>query len=524
MNSKPALTDWRKNMIKKLKERSVLFGLIFTVAAALFTVGMTWVAYIDTQAYARMQTFLFDCGVDTICALISAALYYGCMKQEGDGARAFRTLNVFVSAGFVVNFMVFFTSGMPEQRAAAFVFVILSKLIDLAMIYYFYQYMRRTLNFKGKLADWADKIIPILLVLENLVILSNIFYPLTFLVDESGMYQATGASLLEDIYLAVASLMTAILIIRSENPHSQKVAGLTFICLPLVNYVMVGGTFGNASQYGMILVSLIIMYCIIFNYKSSKLAATQTELNMATEIQASMLPSIFPAFPNREEIDLYASMDPAKEVGGDFYDFFMIDDDHLGVVIADVSGKGVPAALFMMISKTVVQNYAKLGISAAEVLNKANEALCAQNKMEMFVTTWIGILELSTGKMTCANAGHEYPAICHNGKFELFKDRHGLVLGGMEGARYRNYELQLDKGDKIFVYTDGVPEATSANTELYGTDRMIEALNSSPSANPKEILRVVRASVDAFVGAAEQFDDLKMLCLEYRGLTEKDSK
>jgi Serine phosphatase RsbU, regulator of sigma subunit len=144
--------------------------------------------------------------------------------------------------------------------------------------------------------------------------------------------------------------------------------------------------------------------------------------------------------------------------------------------------------------------------------------------MEMFVTTWIGILELSTGKMTCANAGHEYPAICHNGKFELFKDRHGLVLGGMEGARYRNYELQLDKGDKIFVYTDGVPEATSANTELYGTDRMIEALNSSPSANPKEILRVVRASVDAFVGAAEQFDDLTMLCLEYRGLTEKDSK
>lgn len=137
--------------------------------------------------------------------------------------------------------------------------------------------------------------------------------------------------------------------------------------------------------------------------------------------------------------------------------------------------------------------------------------------MEMFVTTWIGILELSTGKMTCSSAGHEYPAIYHNGKFELLKDKHGFVLGGMEGARYKNYEIMFEKGDKIFVYTDGVPEATNANTELFGTDRMIDALNSAPNANPKEILKNVRASVDAFVGAAEQFDDLTMVCVEYRG-------
>ena len=504
-------------MILKLKKHSVWFGLIFTVASALFLVGMTSVAYFDANAYARMQTFLFDCGIDTIASLVSAALYFGCMKQEGDGAKAFRALNVFVSAGFAVNFLMYFTIGVPEYRVATFIFVMLSKLIDLAMIYYFYQYMSRSLGFQGKLALWTNRIIHILLVFENLVILSNLFYPTTFLIDESGMYQTAGVSFLEDIFLVVASVLTAILIFRSENPRSQKIAGLTFIFLPLINYAMVGGTFGNASQYGMILVSLIIMYCIIFNDKSSRLAATQTELNMATEIQASMLPSNFPAFPEREEFDLYASMDPAKEVGGDFYDFFLIDDDHLGVVIADVSGKGVPAALFMMISKTVVQNFAMLGIGAAEVLKRANDALCAQNKMEMFVTTWIGILELSTGKMTCASAGHEYPAICRGGKFELFKDKHGFVLGGMEGARYRDYELQLEPGDKIFVYTDGVPEATSANTELFGTDRMLDALNSAPGASPKETLRVVRAAVDEFVGAAPQFDDLTMLCVEYRG-------
>ncbi|MBP3853706.1 MAG: serine/threonine-protein phosphatase, partial [Erysipelotrichaceae bacterium] len=200
-----------------------------------------------------------------------------------------------------------------------------------------------------------------------------------------------------------------------------------------------------------------------------------------------------------------------------FYDFFMIDENHLGVVIADVSGKGVPAALFMMISKTIVQNFAMLGISVAEVLENANEALCAQNKMEMFVTTWLGILEISTGKMTCASAGHEYPAIYRDGRFTLFKDKHGFVLGGMEGAKYKEYELQFKKGDKIFVYTDGVPEATNENHELFGTDRMIDALNRVPEADPKEILKNVRASVDAFVGTAEQFDDLTMLCLEYRG-------
>ena len=170
-----------------------------------------------------------------------------------------------------------------------------------------------------------------------------------------------------------------------------------------------------------------------------------------------------------------------------------------------------------MISKTIIQNFATLGIGAAETLRRANESLCAQNKMEMFVTTWISILEIPTGKMTCANAGHEYPALYHDGKYELFKDKHGFVLGGMEGARYREYEILLGKGDKIFVYTDGVPEATNENSELFGTDRMMAALNTAVNADPEETLRIVRSAVDGFVGSAEQFDDLTMLCLEYRG-------
>ena len=243
-----------------------------------------------------------------------------------------------------------------------------------------------------------------------------------------------------------------------------------------------------------------------------------TELHMANQIQASMLPHVFPPFPDRPELDIYASMDPAKEVGGDFYDFFMIDDDHLCLVMADVSGKSVPAALFMMISKVILQSCAMLGQSVSEILNRTNEALCSNNQVEMFVTVWLGILEISTGKMTAANAGHEYPAIKRaDGDFEIFRDKHGFVVGGMPRMKYKEYELQLHPGDKLFVYTDGVPEATNAENELFGTDRMIEALNSDHSADCQQLLLNVRRAVDGFVKDAEQFDDLTMMCLEYKG-------
>ena len=242
-----------------------------------------------------------------------------------------------------------------------------------------------------------------------------------------------------------------------------------------------------------------------------------TELDMATRIQEGMLPNSFPPYPNRMEFDLFASMTPAKEVGGDFYDFFLIDDDHLALVMADVSGKGVPGALFMMVSKTILKNSAMAGKSAAEILSMTNELICSNNKMQMFVTVWLGILEISTGVITAANAGHEYPALMKNGRFELYRDKHGFVIGGLEGMRYREYTMQLEKGDKLFLYTDGVPEATDANGELFGTDRMIDALNACAAKSPKGILIDVKRAVDAFVGSAEQFDDLTMLCIEYRG-------
>ena len=240
------------------------------------------------------------------------------------------------------------------------------------------------------------------------------------------------------------------------------------------------------------------------------------ELSVAAQIQADMLPRIFPPYPDRKEFDLYATMTPAKEVGGDFYDFFLIDHDHIGLVMADVSGKGVPAALFMMASKIMIANYAKMGRSPAEILSITNEAICANNKEEMFVTVWIGILEISSGKLIASNAGHEYPILKKDGNFEVYKDHHGMVLGYESCMKYTNYELSFNPGDKLFLYTDGVPEATDGDENLFGMDRMVQALNISSDAAPEEILKNVRKSVDEFVKEAEQFDDLTMLCFEYR--------
>ncbi len=242
------------------------------------------------------------------------------------------------------------------------------------------------------------------------------------------------------------------------------------------------------------------------------------ELSLATRIQSAMLPHLVPAFPDRKDFDIIGNMLPAKEVGGDFYDYYLVDDDHLCMVIADVSGKGVPAALFMMASKIILQSVAMLGGSPAEILTKTNEAICSNNEAQMFVTVWLGILELSTGKLTCANAGHEYPIFKHpGGRFELFKDKHGFVIGGMAGMKYKEYEMQLEPGTKLFVYTDGAPEATNANQELFGTDRLVEALNSGADTTPMDVLINVKKAVDGFVLDAEQFDDLTMLCLEYKG-------
>ena len=230
-----------------------------------------------------------------------------------------------------------------------------------------------------------------------------------------------------------------------------------------------------------------------------------------------MLPCIFPAFPERKEIDIYATMEPAKEVGGDFYDFFMVDDTHLAIVMADVSGKGVPAALFMVIGKTLIKDHTTPGSDLGKVFTEVNRLLCESNSEDLFITAFEGVLDLVTGEFVYVNAGHEMPFICKaGGNFEPYKIRAAFVLAGMEGMKYRAGSMMLEPGDKIFQYTDGVTEATNINNELYGMERLGVILNKTKCGTPHEILPEIKRDIDEFVGDAPQFDDITMLCLEYK--------
>lgn len=257
---------------------------------------------------------------------------------------------------------------------------------------------------------------------------------------------------------------------------------------------------------------------------TKKSARIETELNLAKEIQKNMLPSIFPPFPEHKEIDIYASMSPAKEVGGDFYDMFLIDNNHLAICMADVSGKGVPASLFMMISKILIKNVSNIDKETDIALTRVNNMLCDGNKTGLFVTAWFGILNLTNGHLEFANAGHNPPLLysVKTGRFEYLRTKPNMVLAGMENVNYRKNEIQIEPGDRIFLYTDGVTEATNIENKLYGEDRLQEFLNRSLDLSVEETIKEVKRDIDSFVGNAEQFDDITMLELLYKGKKVKE--
>ena len=239
----------------------------------------------------------------------------------------------------------------------------------------------------------------------------------------------------------------------------------------------------------------------------------ETELNLATRIQSGVLPKGYPAFPDCKAFDLFASMDPAKEVGGDLYDYNMLDDDHLMITVGDVSGKGVPAALFMMIVKALLSTHAGHGLSPAEIFSTLNKQLCKNNVMDMFVTCWLGILTLSTGELNFVNAGHPCPVLLRGSKASLVSTKPDFFLAGMDGVPYHEYSIKLNKGDALLVYTDGVTEATDANEQLFGDERLLDAVSGCKELDAPQMLKKIRASIDSFVGGAEQFDDITMLAV-----------
>ncbi len=293
--------------------------------------------------------------------------------------------------------------------------------------------------------------------------------------------------------------------------------GFFFISQTVQTYgIMPDKGFDFILFYAIVCLVFALMYQLVFSNVlwSSRAMKTEAELNVASHIQKNMLPCIFPPYPEREEFDIYATMMPAKEVGGDFYDFFLIDSDHLAIVIADVSGKGVPAALFMVIAKTLIKNNTAGMTEPKGIFEKTNDQLCENNEEGMFVTAFMGILEISTGVFSFVNAGHNPPLLKRKGQqFDWLSVKPGFILAGMEGMKYQQESITLSEGDELYLYTDGVTEAMNLEEELFTDQRLKEALNRHRKLDLKDLLASMKQEIDQFANGAKQADDITMLAL-----------
>ena len=516
MINKEELKDKNEKLISSNKIIIIYLG--FVVLAIISLVGFYLVLhYFDDPSLTPVS--MFNIGIDVLGMFVCGVLYLGCIgdssKETEKGLRWFVALIVLNGLSFFVNELSWLFDNVLSYQTLMVALVVIKNLLDLNIIFVFYRCIRATLSFDSRRVAFLDKLINILLVVFSILVIIDPFISLTVGINENGFIYRTPLDWIQNVYLAVVGIIATMLLIRSDTTKRQKLISFSFILVPVLHYLASGFATNYASQYASTLLSIIAIYCLVFISRSRTLAGTRKDLDMAKDIQLSTMPG---NFLESDGFEISASVEPAKGVGGDFYDFFMIDDDHLCLVMADVSGKGIPAALFMMTSKAALKNCVRACDSIAKTLTLANESICSDNNSDMFVTVWLGILELSTGILRAGNAGHEYPAVGYKGKkYELLKDKHGFVLGVMDGLKYEEYEIELKPGDKIFVYTDGVPEATDEKEKLYGTERMVEALNIDPDASTKDVLKNVRQSIADFVGDAEQFDDLTMMCVEYKG-------
>ncbi len=485
----------------------------------ILTIGSLISCRLDGTA-ALTKANCISIGADMVSLAICTTLLYS-LKQDKEMSSGHTQIFVFLitmeACEIFTDMGSWLVSGDPELILLNKIFCVGNYVSATLLVFFFWRYVATTLDLEGKLVSILNLLMNLLIIPDIISSCVNFFYPLHFSIDAEGIYHRESLYMLSHLYNVIAVIAGVIGFIRSKAAPRVKIITASFILIPIFAQIMTGYNPGLTTQYSAMLVSIVLIYGVLFAEREMRLVSTEKELSMANSIQSSVMPNMFPAFPERMEFDVYASMDPAKEVGGDFYDFFFVDNDHLALVIADVSGKGIPAALFMMSAKIVINDRTMMGGTPAEILKYANNRICEKNEGGMFVTVWLGILDIKTGILICSNAGHEFPALCRNGKYELFKDEHGFVMGGYDDEEYTDYEIQLSPGDTVFVYTDGVPEATDAKGEMFGTDRMTESLNRHRDKSPEQLLRSVKEDVKEFVKDAPQFDDLTMLVLTYKG-------
>ncbi|WP_051656632.1 PP2C family protein-serine/threonine phosphatase [Butyrivibrio sp. AE3004] len=505
---------------KKQKQRAILASIIYLVLLLLS------VQFVFVRGLSDLKpVYIFNISGDIFGMFMGYILYICCLidvQKTGNDLKWFLYLLNAAYFGVFTDSVAWLVDGVRELSYINFADNLLYYLCAPLEVFFFWKYTKNFLDIDKKTIKLIDGFQFYGCLVSILLSVSNVFTKFYFYVDQEGFYHRTDYYLISLIYVSFSIIctLTVIVLERKKLQSYQIVTLFMYVLGPTIVSIITVRIYGLSIINGVIMLFLLLMYCILNVVQGREKAIADRDLALASGIQEHILPRLFPPFPERIEFDLYASMTPAKEVGGDFYDFFMIDQDHLAIVIADVSGKGVPAALFMMVARAIIKNQTLYSrkMNPSTILSKVNNQLCEGNDLELFVTAWLGILTVSEGRLRYANAGHEYPCLKkNNGSFEIVKEKHSPPLAAMEGLVFRGGEIYLDKGDTLYIYTDGVTEATNSKNDLFGTDRMLSALNENMEASPAELDKKVRERIYQFVKDAPQFDDITMLCLKFNG-------
>ncbi len=513
---------------KKEKAGIIIASIVYVICIMLIIYGMY------SMGLGKISSmYIVNISIDIFAMLTGFVLFLCCLIDVQKGGSDMKYIMYLINVCFLHVFAdasTWLVEGTPGLEIFNLLDNTLFYMCESATVCLFWMYITSLIKFTDPIEKKLDMAVRYGLIISVVVRALNMVGGFYFTIGPGNIYKRGAFFPVSKLYVALVMIAIAYVVIKERKQLAlyQIIASFIFLGVPILAALFTVMVYGLSVTAALTMILLLLMYCVHNVAQGREKAAADRDLSVAAAIQENILPRTFPYLPERKEFDIYATMTPAKEVGGDFYDFFMTDDDHLAFVVADVSGKGMPAALFMMVARTILKNQAT-GTSHFRdpgwILKIVNNQLCEGNTMEYFVTAWLGILELSTGHLAFASAGHEYPAMCRReGNFEIFRDRNSPPLGSMENLTFHTNERDLEPGDIVFIYTDGVTEATNSSRQLFGSERMLDALNGCDRSSLVEIDRNLRKSIDDFVRDAPQFDDITMLGLRFNGTTESLSE
>lgn len=503
----------------KLNESNtfIYVGFISVVALAILGFAVFLIRGFDDMD----PSWAISIGSEVLSLFVSAVVYYGFLHSKEANVKI-RT--IFSSLLAASSFCIFWDElSWIVQGIARFRILNLLSNIFLFNVSYmitlmFWEYLLFSFNIDTKLSRVTTKLLSLFLIPSFIVVFANLFYPIYFSVDSTGTYQRSEFYILHMIYYMIAIPPATIYIIKSKVSSTEKLAASTFYIFPILGIVISMFMFGISTSAICTMLPIVLNYFVIISNREKKFSITKNGLAIATDIQNGILPKSENAFPDRTEFDISASMKPALSIGGDFYDFFLVDDDHLAILVADVSDKGIPAALFMASSKVYLKTLIQNGGAPSDIIAYADKQISAENEAGMFVTLWLGIIDLTNGHVVACNAGHDYPAISSLSEgYKVEKTPHGPPISFIEGLDFPEIEFDLKPGESIFLYTDGLVEAKRKDGTRFGIERMCEVLNSSPHESGDEVIKKMTEAVKSFSEDEPQFDDITMLHFTYKG-------